>query len=94
MPVGVRAAQTPEDGGKSDAQTRREAAKAQLEAESAAEGAEGGHLAGEHEGDDETGSLSGATVMNSEDIISSGRASGETAHEEGVGRSGEEEEEG
>ncbi|KAK0291612.1 Vacuolar protein sorting-associated protein vps5 [Friedmanniomyces endolithicus] len=94
MPVGVRAAQTPEDGGKSNAQTRREAAKAQLEAESAAEGAEGGRVGGEHEGDDETGSLSGATVMNSEDIISSGRVSGETAHEEEVGRRGEEEEEG
>ncbi|TKA79684.1 hypothetical protein B0A55_04076 [Friedmanniomyces simplex] len=94
MPAGVRAAQLPEEG-KSDAQMRREAAKSQLEAENAAEeGAAGAGHGDERdgEGDDETGSLSGTTVMDSEDIISSGRVSGETAHE-GMGRRGEGEEE-
>ncbi|KAK4972640.1 Vacuolar protein sorting-associated protein vps5 [Elasticomyces elasticus] len=71
MPAGVRA--EPEQ--KSDGQVRREAAKAQLDAENAAESGTGG----EHEGEDE-GSLGGTTVRDSEEIIS-GRASEELADE-------------
>ncbi|KAK3720174.1 Vacuolar protein sorting-associated protein vps5 [Vermiconidia calcicola] len=65
MPAGVHA----EAEGKSDAQMRREAAKAQLEAENAAETAS---LSGTTAKDDgEEGSVS---VRDSEDIIGSGRA--------------------
>ncbi|KAK4900418.1 Vacuolar protein sorting-associated protein vps5 [Elasticomyces elasticus] len=71
MPAGVRA--EPEQ--KSDGQIRRENAKAQLDAENAAESGAGG----EHEGEDE-GSLGGTTVRDSEEIIS-GRASEELADE-------------
>ncbi|KAK5700987.1 Vacuolar protein sorting-associated protein vps5 [Elasticomyces elasticus] len=71
MPAGVHA--EPEQ--KSDGQIRREAAKAQLDAENAAESGAGG----EHEGEDE-GSLGGTTVRDSEEIIS-GRASEELADE-------------
>ncbi|KAK3630018.1 Vacuolar protein sorting-associated protein vps5 [Elasticomyces elasticus] len=71
MPAGIRA--EPEQ--KSDGQLRRENAKAQLDAENAAESGAGG----EHEGEDE-GSLGGTTVRDSEEIIS-GRASEELADE-------------
>lgn len=68
MPAGIQAAE-PSEAQKNDAQLRREAAKAQLDAENAAEREE-------HEG---TPSLSGTTAIEGDDSV---RASEDTAHDD------------